>query len=178
MRAIAIRQTVWRWSVGAFCFFHMGAAAVANMPSTTAFGGELRTPFEPYITYAGLWQAWTMFETIPYFRSIRPVLVGHYATGPDVERGAILPGLLRYRHRNRLVALFVRYTFPTPDLEWLVRGYLKRACGAFEAATGTRPATVRLRLDSERLIPLEEVIATGRIGRTSHEFSPVEVKCD
>jgi hypothetical protein len=158
--------------------YHMAATLFANMPPTTAFGEDLRVAFDPYITYAGLWQNWAMFETIPYFRSIHPVLLAHYAGGQNLERGAMLPGLQPYRHRTRLAGLFLRFTFPPSDVEWFVHAYLHRACAAFEEATGARPSSVGLRLDSERLIPLVEVRRSGSMAWPSHEMSAVAEPCD
>jgi hypothetical protein len=171
-------QRLWGTLLGAFCVYNMGAILLANMPTSTAFGGELRAPFESYIAYTGIWQNWSMFVTIPYFKSIHPVLVAHYANGKDVERGPILPGLRPYRPRARFIALFVGYAFPPEEEDWFARSYVQRACTAFEQATGARPKSVRLRLDCERLQPLSDVVRTGKIGVVSHEPSAVEAICD
>jgi hypothetical protein len=178
MPALAGWRRISRVVVGAFCLYHMAATLFANMPVTTAFGADLRAPFDSYITYAGLWQNWAMFETIPYFRSIHPVLVAHYPSGPDLERGAMLPGLDPYAHRTRLVGLFLRFAFPPNDVEWFVHAYLGNACTAFEEATGERPSSVGLRLDSERLIPLAEVRRLRSMSWRSQEMSGVAGPCD
>jgi hypothetical protein len=174
---ISTRQAL----VGAFCVYHMAASFFANMPSSTAFGEEWRVPFEQYIAYAGLKQSWTMFDTIPYFRSVRPVLVAHYPSGRETELGPMLPGLLPYRHRTRLTALFARFTWPSGDLEWFARGYLQRACAAAARSTppgAERPSAIALRLDSQRLLPLSEVRRTGTMSSAAHEFSPVTASCE
>jgi len=161
--------------------YHMAASFFANMPSTTAFGGELRAPFEPYIAYTGLRQSWTMFDTIPYFRSVRPVLVARYPSGRDVDLGPMLPGLKPYRHRTRLTALFVRFTWPNGDIEPYARGYLQRACALASLATppgAEHPTAIGLRLDSERLRPLSEVRRTGSISSSAREFSPIVASCE
>jgi hypothetical protein len=180
-RLVAARTTAFRVLVGGFCAYHMGASALANMPGSTAFGNDLRAPFDAYITYSGLWQSWTMFETIPYFESIRPVLVAHYRDGRDVDLDPMLPGLRPYRHRTRLAGLFLRFVWPDGGVDWFVRGYLQRACvEAVRAAPPDtdHPATMGLRLDSERLLPLPEVRRRGSIGWPAHDHSPVTVPCD
>jgi hypothetical protein len=167
--------------VGGFCVYHMAASFFANMPPTTAFGGELRAPFDAYIAYAGLKQSWTMFDTIPYFRSVHPTLVERYPSGREVDVGPMLPGLERYRHRTRLTALFVRFTWPNGDLEPFVRGYLQRACAVAVQSIPTgaeRPSAIGLRLDSERLLPLAEVRRTGSMSSRAHEFSPITAPCE
>ena len=167
--------------LGAFCVYHMGASLFANMPPTTAFGGELRAPFDLYIAYAGLKQAWTMFDTIPYFRAIHPMLVARYPSGREVELGPMLPGLKPYRHLTRLTALFVRFTWPEGDNAWFARGYLQRVCGLVAgsvAPSEERPSAIALRLDVERLRPIPEVRRTGSISYTTHEFSPVTASCE
>ena len=169
---------ILRVLVGGFCLYHMAAMLSANMPFTTAFGGELRAPFDSYIASTGLWQNWTMFETIPYFRSIHPVLVAHYPNGRDIERGPVLPGFLPYRPHMRLAGVFLRYMFPPSDVAWFVRAYLGRACDAFEEATGARPSSVGLASDLERLLPLAEVRRSGSIASRSHELSVAVVPCD
>jgi hypothetical protein len=179
-RTSNVAKVVGRVLVGPFCVYHMAASLFANMPYSTAFGGELRAPFESYIAYAGLKQSWTMFDTIPYFRSIHPVVVVHYASGREAELGPMLPGLTPYRHRTRLTALFVRFTWPAGDLEWYARAYLQRVCAlaARSAAPGERPLTVGLRLDSERLLPISDVHRTGTISTPAREFSPATASCD
>ncbi|HLK37740.1 MAG TPA: hypothetical protein VKU41_13360 [Polyangiaceae bacterium] len=164
--------------LGTFCLYHMGASLLSNMPSTTAFGGELRAPFEAYIFHAGLWQSWTMFTTIPYFRSIHPVLLAHAPGGAETEYGAILPGLEGYRQRTRLTGLFLRYTFPAPDMAGFARGYVHDACDAIEAASGVRPAFVGLRLDSEHLVPLDRVRTSGQTSVPGRELSAASGPCD
>lgn len=163
--------------MAAFCLYHMGAMLFANMDSSTAFGDDLRAPFDRYTATFGLWQDWELFLTVPVAQSINPVLVAHYANGKDVERGPILPGLKRYHPRARFIALFVRLSFPGDAFEWVAERYLERACGAFERALGSRPETVRIRMDSEQLIPLEEVIRTGKMGSPLHQFGTAVGKC-
>jgi hypothetical protein len=167
--------------LGAFCVYHMAASLFANMPTSTAFGEELRAPFERYIDYTGLKQSWTMFDTIPYFRSIHPVLVARYPSGREQEFGAMLPGLTPYRPRTRLAALFVRFTWPSGDTGWFARGYLERACTAVWRSGGPgaeRPSSMGLRLDAQRLVPLAEVRRTGSMSSAAHEFSPVTASCE
>ena len=164
MRAEAARRPWWKWPLGAFCLYHMAAMVFANMAPTTPFGTELRAPFEKYIAYAGLWQEWSLFVTIPAAQSISPMLVARYADDTWVERGPILPGLLPYRPRARLIALFFRLTYPDPDFDWFSQRYVERACDAFEREIGARPQNVQLRLDTEALIPLADVIKTGKMG--------------
>ena len=174
-------KTLRRWLVGAFCVYHMAASAFANMPPTTAFGDQLRAPFDAYIAYAGLKQSWTMFDTIPYFRSVHPTLVAHYASGRDVDVGPMLPGLKPYRHRTRLTALFVRFTWPSGELELFARAYMQRACAVLRQSTppgAEQPAAIGLRLDSERLRPLLEVRRTGSMSSPAHEFSPITASCE
>jgi hypothetical protein len=167
--------------LGAFCVYHMAASLFANMPTSTAFGDELRAPFEHYIAYTGLKQSWTMFDTIPYFRSMHPVLVAHYPSGREAELGAMLPGLTPYRHRTRLAALFVRFTWPGGDIEWFARGYLQRACAAAARLTepgAERPSTIGLRLDAQRLRPLPEVRRSGSMSSPARDFSPITASCE
>ena len=167
--------------LGAFCVYHMAASLFANMPPSTAFGDELRAPFEQYIAHTGLRQNWTMFDTIPDLRSMHPVLVAHYPSGREAEFGAMLPGLTPYRHWTRLEALFLRFTWPSGDIEWFARGYLQRACAAVTRLTepgAERPSTITLRLDAQRLRPLPEVRQSGSMSSPSRDFSPITASCE
>lgn len=156
------------------CLYHLAAMVMTNMPTTTAFGGELFAPFRHYVVYAGLWQSWTMFHTVPNFRAIRPKLVARYDDGAESVHGAMLPGLTPYQSRTRMASLFLRYTWPTPDIQPYLRGYLARACTAVEAESGRKPRTMTMRLESIRLRPLAKVRETGAVGERSFDLSASE----
>jgi hypothetical protein len=177
MFAFSIRQPLVRATVVGFCIYHMLAMVSANLPFSTAFGSELRRPFSHYIGYVGLWQNWVMFHTIPYFRSIRPMLVAEDASGTKTEHGPMLPGLTPYDHRTRLGSLFFRYTWPANDIQPYANGYLLRACGEIAAKIGHKPSSVTLRLDSRRLLSLAEARTTHQTSKPSSDTSTLNVKC-
>jgi hypothetical protein len=162
----------------AACLYHIAAMVSANLPFTTAFGSELRRPFTYYIGYAGLWQNWVMFHTIPHFRAVRPLLVARYSGGSQSEHGAMLPDLTPYKHRTRLGSLFFRYTWPTNDILPYGRAYLQRACKEVGRMTGKKPSTMTLRLDSLRLQSLADARKTGKPGKGASDFSTMNVPCD
>jgi hypothetical protein len=162
----------------AACIYHIAAMVSANLPFNTAFGSQLRRPFTHYIGYAGLWQNWVMFHTIPHFRSLRPLLIARYPGGAQSEHGPMLPGLMPYEHRTRLGSLFFRYTWPTNDILPYGRAYLQRACKQVARATGVKPSTMTMRLDSRRLQSLADARKTGKTSKPASDFSTMNVPCD
>ena len=81
----------------AFFVFHLVAITLANVPRTTALGTGLHAPFARYTWFAGLWQTWDMFTTIPHWADIDVFLTARNAEGREVLHGPMLPGLERYR---------------------------------------------------------------------------------
>ena len=177
MLGFSTRQPWIRTLLCAACLYHMAAMVSANLPFTTAFGGELRRPFTYYIGYVGLWQNWVMFHTIPHFRAIRPRLVATYPGGTKGDYGPMLPGLTKYDHRTRLGSLFFRYVWPTSDINPYAEAYMKRACGEIARKTGNKPTNVTLRLDSLRLLPLVEARKTHKEGKPASDTSSINVTC-
>jgi hypothetical protein len=177
MQGFSLRQRIHRRLVCGACVFHMAATVATNLPANTAFGGELRAPFAAYLDRAGLWQNWVMFHTIPYFRAIRPRLVASASDGSTREFGPMLPGLAPYRHTTRIVSLFLRYTWPPDDIAPHVHAYLRRACDEVARATGSRPASITLRLDSLRLQPLAHVRAHHELAKLGSDLSTIREHC-
>jgi len=177
MPGLLTRQPWLRALICVFCLYHMAAMVSANLPFGTAFGNSLRRPFGQYIGYVGLWQNWVMFHTIPHFHKIRPVLVAHYAGGSKTEHGPMLPGLQPYRHRTRLGSLFFRYVWPTGDITPYAESYLRKACVEVARKTGHKPTSVTVRLDSYRLIPLNEVRQTHKTSKPASDTSSLNVPC-
>jgi hypothetical protein len=155
----------------------MAAMVSANLPTNTAFGNEIRLPFQDYLARAGLGQNWVMFHTIPYFRAIRPVLVAMGRDGNTQTHGPMLPGLGPYTPLTRLSVLFIRYAHPSEQVEPHLRAYLRRACDEVTRATGIRPYSTALRLDALRIPALEQVRNTQRTGVPSAEQGPVTATC-
>jgi hypothetical protein len=172
-----VRARLIRLFVCAFCAFHMLAVVAMNLPLSSAFGTELRAPFLPYLVGAGLWQSWQMFDAPPRYGSFVPRLVARFSDGSLRDYDAMLPGLHPYRFDTRMSSVFIRYTWPTPDLAEYVRGYLHNACAAIALNTGRKPVSTTLRLDGERLTRLDLVRSTGRMTEPSKDFSSVIERC-
>lgn len=173
----SIRRRWLRAVICVACLYHMAAMVSANLPFDSAFGNGLRRPFGHYIGYVGLWQNWVMFHTIPHFHKIRPVLVANYAGGSKTEHGPMLPGLTKYQHRTRLGSLFFRYVWPTGDITPYAESYLRKACVEVARQTGHKPASMTVRLDSYRLIPLNEVRQTHKTSKPASDTSSLSVSC-
>lgn len=177
MLGFSTRHPLMRMLICAACLYHMAAMVSANLPFGTAFGNQLRRPFQYYVGYVGLWQNWVMFHTIPHFRSIRPVLVAQYPGGSKSEHGPMLPGLTPYDHRTRLGSLFFRYVWPTSDINPYAESYLRKACTEIAQKTGNKPSSVTLRMDSQRLAPLADVKKTHKPGKAASDTSTLNVSC-
>jgi hypothetical protein len=177
MLGFSTRHPVVRLIICAACLYHMAAMVSANLPFGTAFGNQLRRPFQYYVGYVGLWQNWVMFHTIPHFRAIRPVLVAQYPGGSKTEHGPMLPGLTPYDHRTRLGSLFFRYVWPTSDINPYADAYLRTACKEIAQKTGNKPSNVTLRMDSLRLAPLAEVKKNHKPGKPASDTSTLNVSC-
>lgn len=172
-----VRARLIRLFACAFCAFHMLAVVAMNLPLSSAFGAELRAPFVPYLVGAGLWQSWQMFDAPPRYRSFVPRLVARFRDGATRDYDAMLPGLRPFAFDTRMSSLFIRYTWPTPDLSGYVRGYLDNACAAIAREAGEKPISTTLRLDGERLVRLQLVQSSGRMSEPSNDFSSIMEPC-
>jgi hypothetical protein len=89
----------------------------------------------------------------------------------------MLPGLQPYQHRTRLGSLFFRYVWPTGDITPYAESYLRKACVEVARKTGHKPTSMTVRLDSYRLIPLNEVRQTHKTSKPASDTSSLNVPC-
>ncbi len=159
-----------RSAVALGCLYHMAAVLAHNLPTDTALGSP-RAPFAAYASLTWVYQAWSMFHTIPYYVALRPALVASYADGKRKAYGAKLPGLTRLESTPRAAYLTLRTTAPTDEYIPFANYYLARACDEIAKLEHKRPISVAMRLHAVRITSLAEVRKTKRIGRHVVEWS-------
>lgn len=152
------------------CIYHMAAVLAHNLPTDTALGNP-RAPFAAYASLTWVYQAWSMFHTIPYYVAIRPALVASYADGKRKEYGASLPGLKKLETTPRATYLSLRTTAPADEYVLFANYYLGRACDEIAKRERKRPVSVAMRLHAVRVMPLSEVRKKRRLGRGVIEWS-------
>lgn len=151
--------------------WHMAATCAQHVPRPSALYGAT-TPFLHYQELTGLWQAWDMFTTIPYYHSYA---VDVLATEPDgrLERvGVGLPGLRRYDNVIRTETLFSRILYD-PDFRPYLDAYAVKMCAEIRARTGHGGQKIVVHESCERLRFVEQIRQDGVIA--NHEDHSSEV---
>ena len=162
---LVILKLLLRATACAALLYHLCAVAITNLPRNTALGPALHAWFAPYTSYFGLWQDWAMFTTIPYYSRLVPTLEVKQSNGTTVDYGPLLPELRAAPDSLRLTSLFGRLVWSRSTYSSLANRYDRTACRAVQHQTSVSPASVRIRLDGQRLHALEKVRA---IGETSY----------
>lgn len=147
----------------AFLTYHMLAVAVANLNTSTKVRDLPHRWFRPYTTFFGQWQEWDMFTTIPYYAAIHPTLVATNADGTTTDYGPWLPNLEPIPDSLKLTSLFARVMWSRSAFNDAIARWEQQACKAIRKHTTSLPRTVHLRLDTERLNPLQTVRSTRQI---------------
>lgn len=150
-----------------FLVYHMAAVAVANLNTTTRVRDLPHRWFRPYTTFFVQWQEWDMFTTIPYYAEIKPTLVATNADTTETNYGPWLPGLAPIPESLKITSMFARTMWSRSVFSDAISRWEQAACKAVRSQTKALPKTVHLRLDTQRLNPLQTV-------RTSHQIAHPE----
>jgi hypothetical protein len=171
-----VRKVVVRALACAYLSYHMFAVTIANLSTTTKVRDLPHRWARPYTGLFGQWQEWDMFTTIPYYAGIRPTLVATNADQSTNEFGPWMPGLEPIPDSLKVTSLFARMMWSRNGFGEAIGRWERRACDAVRARTNTLPATVHLRLDTDRLNPLPAVRASGQIAHPEH-FNTKSTTC-
>lgn len=171
-----VRSILLRIVGCAFFVYHMLAVTVANLNTSTRLRDVPHRWFRPYTTFFVQWQEWDMFTTIPYYAAITPTLVATNADNSVAEYGPWLPGLAPIPDSLRITSMFARTMWSRSTFGDAIARWEQAACKAVLAHTNTLPKTVHVKLDTQRLNPLQAVRTSKQIAHPER-FSTKPTVC-
>lgn len=166
--SLQARKVFVRFVGCTFLTYHMVAVTVANLNTSTKVRDLPHRWFRPYTTFFGQWQEWDMFTTIPYYASVRPTLVATAADGKTSDWGPWMPNLEPIPQSLRITSLFARMMWSRNAFGDAIARWERTACKAIRNHTDSSPKSVHLKLDTERLNPLQTVRTSQQISHPEH----------
>ena len=164
----SVRKVFVRTLGCGFLVYHMLAVTVANLNQSTKVRDLPHRWLRPYVTLFGQWQEWDMFTTIPYYAQIQPTLVATNADGSTADHGPWLPGLEPVPESLKVSSLFARVQWSRSAFSDAIARWERSACSAILEHTQTLPKSVHLRLDTQRLNPLQTIRSSNQIAHPEH----------
>jgi hypothetical protein len=162
---------------GAACvafFWHMLATCAQHIPRQSALY-PVTPPLAHYQELTGLWQAWDMFTTIPYYHSYDVEVLASEKDGTVERVGVGLPGLHFYDHAVRTETLFTRILYD-PDFKPYLDAYADKVCSAMRSRLGHGGQTIVIHETCERLRWLEQIRVDGVVA-TREDHSSQAYSC-
>jgi hypothetical protein len=163
-----VRKALLRTLGCAFFGYHMLAVAVANLAPNTKVRDLPHRWLRPYATFFGQWQEWDMFTTIPYYAEIHPTLVATNADNSTTDYGPWLPGLEPAPESLKVTSLFARIQWSRNSFGSAIAHWERAACAAIHEQTTRLPKSVHLRLDTQRINPLQTIRFSKQIAHPEH----------
>jgi hypothetical protein len=157
---------------GAACllfFWHMLATCAQHIPRQSALY-PVTPPLAHYQELTGLWQAWDMFTTIPYYHSYSVDVLANEPDGTIERVGVGLPGLRRYDHAVRTETFFTRILYDA-DFKPYLDAYADKMCAAIRARLGHGGQTIVVHETCERLRWLEQIRLDGIVSNREDHSS-------
>lgn len=144
-----------------FFTYHVVAVTALNFPTGNALRDRIVRPFQWYADKTAQWQSWDMFDSIPIDEKLEIAAFAVYPDGGEKKLGPILPGLVEFQDKLRLVTFFY-YFDPEAEADAAWKTYSARLCKEVARREGAgAPFTLYVDFTYHRLRGLEEIRKDG-----------------
>tara|TARA_B100000959_G_scaffold32702_1_gene31136 strand:+ start:355 stop:906 length:552 start_codon:yes stop_codon:yes gene_type:complete len=152
-----------------------------NYPTNTAFGRELREPFDFYVKPLHLHKPYNMFYTYDPWHKFDLSVIAKTEHGLAKRFAPILPGLEElhgkgFQGKGKLRVRVSLQRMTKRRSSFLLKGYAQNLCDAIRERTQRNILEVTLEFKTERLRKLSEIKKDGVMGKT-YNFSRGPYRC-